>query len=231
MRILTLTAATMAMMTLSACSGTETSAENEEPTQFDRTTAQAEAKTEVLGEIAAQGADLSGLPSGTYTADQGHAYVAFQYWHQGFSKPIIRWGTTDATLVFDEENPENSTLTVTLPTADIDTGVAAWDEHIKSADFFDVETYPEVTFVSTDIEQLADGYGTLTGNLTIKDVTRPFTLTGTVNKVGQHFRSGADMFGVSAKGQLKRSDFGVDTYAPMADDIEIMVEVEFLKAE
>lgn len=188
-------------------------------------------KTSVAGEVEMRGADLSELPAGTYKSEQGHAYVAFQYSHQGYSKPIIRWGTTDATVVFDAENPENSKLTVRLPVADIDTGVPAWDDHIKEEGFFDLANYPEVTFVSTDIEQIRDGYGTLTGDLTIKGVTKPFTLTGTVNKVGKHFRSGVDMFGVSAKGQLKRSDFGVDKYAPMADDIEIMVEVEFQKAE
>ncbi len=202
------------------------------------TASQIEAKTETLTDVTQQsaeivkaGADLSELPSGTYESEQGHAYVAFQYWHQGYSKPIIRWGTTNATVVFDNENPENSTLEVILPTKDIDTGVPSWDKKIKSADFFDVENYPEIKFVSTNIEQLTDGYGTLTGELTIKDVTKPFTLTGTINKVGNHFRSGVDMFGVSATGQLKRSEFGVDTYAPSADDIEIMVEVEFQKVE
>ena len=210
---------------LAACSASTDSV----PAKLDRTVA--EVKTSVASEVEMRGADLSELPAGTYKSEQGHAYVAFQYSHQGFSKPIIRWGTTDATVTFDAENPENSKLTVTLPVKDIDTGVAAWDDHIKGEGFFDLANHPEITFVSTDVEQIRDGYGTLTGNLTIKGVTKPFTLTGTVNKVGKNFRSGVDMFGVSAKGQLKRSDFGVDKYAPMADDIEIMVEVEFQKAE
>nr|AID57571.1 hypothetical protein [uncultured bacterium] len=190
----------------------------------------AEPVTKTAGEVEMKGADLSELPSGTYKSEQGHAYVAFQYWHQGFSKPIIRFDTTDATVTFDAENPENSTLTVILPVAGIDTGVAAWDKHIKTADFFDAETYPEVKFVSTDISQIKDGHGTLTGDLTIKGETKPFTLTGTINKVGQS-RGGKDMFGVSAKGTLKRSEFGVDKYTPMADDIDVIIEVEFQKAE
>jgi len=169
--------------------------------------------------------------SGAETTETASAYVAFQYSHQGYSRPIIRWGTTDATVIFDTDNPENSKLTVNLPVKDIDTGVPAWDDHIKGEGFFDLANYPVITFVSTDIEQIRDGYGTLTGSLTIKGVTKPFTLTGTVNKVGKHFRSGIDMFGVSATGKLKRSEFGVDKYAPMADDIDIMVEVEFQKAE
>jgi len=195
------------------------------------TTVEAAKKVVENSDAMIAGADLSALPSGTYKSEQGHAYVAFQYWHQDYSKPIIRWGTTDATIVFNADDPESSTLEVILPVADIDTGVEAWDKHIKSPDFFDVEAYPEVKFVATDIQQLAQGAGTVTGMLTIKDVTKPFTLTGKINKVGQHFRNGKDMFGVSATGQLKRSEFGVDTYAPMADDIEIMVEVEFQAAD
>lgn len=212
---------------LAACSASTETADTMR-SKIDQTVTEAK---NVVDDAQMRGADLSELPAGTYKSEQGHAYVAFQYSHQGFSRPIIRWGTTDATVIFDADNPENSKLTVTLPLKDIDTGVEAWDDHIKGKGFFDAANHPEVTFVSTDIEQLRDGYGTLTGDLTIKGVTKPFTLTGTVNKVGKNFRSGVDMFGVSVTGQLKRSDFGVDKYAPMSDDIEIMVEVEFQKAE
>ena len=213
---------------LAACSGAVDTAKTETAKLESKA---AETMTKVAGDVTMKGADLSALPAGTYKSEQGHAYVAFQYSHQGYSKPIIRWGTTDATVTFDAANPENSKLTVILPVNEIDTGVANFDDHIKSPDFFDAAKFPEVKFVSTDIDQIKDGYGTLTGELTIKGITKPFTLTGTVNKVGKNFRSGVDMFGVSAKGQLKRSDFGIDKYAPMADDIEIMVEVEFQKAD
>ena len=189
-----------------------------------------DATTKVAGEVEKRGADMSTLPAGTYKSEQGHAYVAFQYDHQGFSNPILRWGTTDATVVFDQENPENSTLTVRLPTAD-DSGVPRFDNHLKSEGFFDSANYPDITFVSTDISQISDGYGTITGELTIKDVTKPFTLTGKINKVGKNFRSGVDMFGVSATGKLKRADFGIDQYLPVGADVDIMIEVEFQKAE
>ena len=190
-----------------------------------------DATTKVAGEVEKRGADMSALPAGTYKSEQGHAYVAFQYDHQGFSNPILRWGTTDATVVFDQANPENSSLTVRLPTADIDSGVPKFDDHLRSAGFFDSANYPDITFVSTDISQISNGYGTITGELTIKDVTKPFTLTGKINKVGKHFRSGVDMFGVSATGKLNRAEFGVDQYMPVGADVEIMVEVEFQKAE
>jgi len=227
-----MTIRTIALLTtaslLAACSGAVDSAKTE--------TAKVEAKasevvSKVAGDVTPKGADLAALPAGTYKSEQGHAYIAFQYDHQGFSKPIIRWGTTDATVTFDADNPENSKLTVRLPVNDIDTGVPKFDDHLRSPGFFDVENHPEITFTSTNISQITDGYGTLTGDLTIKGVTKPFTLTGTVNKVGKHFRSGVDMFGISATGHLKRADYGLDRYLPVGADVDIMVEVEFQKAE
>jgi|GEM_PF-58024 len=176
------------------------------------------------------GADLSELPSGTYTEDQGHAYIAFSYSHQGYSEPILRWGETDATIVFDNENPEASTLNVTIPVDSIDSGVEKFDEHLLSADFFEAETYPTITFTSTDVEQALLGSGSVTGDLTIKDITKPVTFNGKVTKVGKNFQSGVDMFGISATGHIKRSDFGVDAYTPnVGDDVEIKIEMEFAK--
>ena len=227
-----MTIRTIALLTtaslLAACSGAVDSAKTE--------TAKVEAKasevvSKVAGDVTPKGADLAALPAGTYKSEQGHAYIAFQYDHQGFSKPIIRWVTTDATVTFDADNPENSKLTVRLPVNDIDTVVLVCDDHLRSPGFFDVENHPEITFTSTNISQITDGYGTLTGDLTIKGVTKPFTLTGTVNKVGKHFRSGVDMFGISATGHLKRADYGLDRYLPVGADVDIMVEVEFQKAE
>lgn len=213
---------------LAACSAAADGAKNEAAKLKDSAGAVA---AKVAANDTLKGADLSALPAGTYKSEQGHAYIAFQYDHQGFSKPIIRWGTTDATVVFDAANPENSTLTVRLPVNDIDTGVPVFDDHLRSPGFFDVESHPEITFTSTNVSQITDGYGTLTGDLTIKGVTKPFTLTGTVNKVGKHFRSGVDMFGISATGKLKRADYGLDRYLPVGADVDISVEVEFQKAE
>lgn len=184
------------------------------------------------GKMDNPGADLSTLPSGTYKSEQGHAYVAFTYWHQGYTRPILRWRETNATIVFDNENPENSTLEVMIPAASIDSGVDKFDEHLVSADFFDVETYPTITFKSTDVKQSLLGSGSVTGDMTIKGITKPVTFIGKINKVGENFRSGVTMFGVSATANIKRSDFDLGKYAPsVGDDVEIMIEVEFQKAE
>ena len=114
---------------------------------------------------------------------------------------------------------------VEIPTASIDSGVPKFDEHLVSADFFDAENHPTITFKSTDMKQLYTGTGK------VKGVTKPITLDVTLNKVGKHFRNGKDMFGISATGNLKRSEHGVDKYAPMGDDVKLMIEVEFQKVD
>ncbi|MEM9599678.1 MAG: YceI family protein [Pseudomonadota bacterium] len=176
--------------------------------------------------------DFSALPSGTYTDEDGHAYIHFSYDHQGYSRPILRWSAFDAVVEYDSGNPENSTLEVTIPVESIDSMVPAFNDHLKSADFFDIETYPTITFRSTSLDIKPDGSGTITGDLTMKDVTREITFDGQLNKIGQHFRSGVDMFGISGTGTLMRSDYDLGRFAPgVGDEVTLMMEVEFQKAD
>jgi len=193
-------------------------------------TVKTKASAAMQGKPSRPGVNIAEAPSGLYKSEQGHAYLAFTYSHQGYSKPILRWRKMDAQINLDSENPENSTLTVEIPVSSIDSGVDAFDKHLVSADFFDVDNHPVITFKSTDMEQIVTGTGRVMGDLTIKGVTNPLRLDVKLNKVGKHFRSGVDMFGVSATGRLRRSDFGVDKYGPVANDIDIMIEVEFQKA-
>ena len=78
---------------------------------------------------------------------------------------------------------------------------------------------------------MVQGRGKVTGELTIKDITKPVTMDVTLNKVGNHFSSGADMFGVSAKTTVRRDDFGVGKYGIVGQEVEVQIEVEFLKSE
>ena len=176
--------------------------------------------------------DLSALPAGTYRDEDGHAYIQFSYDHQGFSRPVLRWSKFDAVVDYDSADPSASTLRVEIPVASIDSMVPAFDEHLVSADFFDANTYPTILFESTSVDIGEGGTGTVTGNLTIKDITRPITLDGRINKIGQHFMTGVDMFGISGTGTLKRSDFGVGKYAPsVGDEVDLVMEIEFQKAD
>ena len=96
---------------LAACSGA-TETVKSEATEAGKAVSQVAAK--VMDDAAPKGADLSALPAGTYKSEQGHAYIAFQYSHHGFSRPIIRWGTTDATVVFDAVSYTHLTLPTIL---------------------------------------------------------------------------------------------------------------------
>ena len=177
----------------------------------------------------APGADISAISSGTYKADAGHAYIAFSYDHQGYSKPILRWNKFDATVNLDSDNPENSTVSVSIDAKSVDSGVDVWDKKLVSSEWFDAGKYPNITFTSTGVDQTVLGQGYLDGNLTIKDVTKPVRLHTTLNKAGQHFRRKTDMFGVSATADIKRADFGLTGSGSNAPEIHIMVEIEFQK--
>ncbi|MEM9899645.1 MAG: YceI family protein, partial [Pseudomonadota bacterium] len=114
--------------------------------------------------------------SGTYTADAGHAYISFSYSHQGYSNPILRWGEWDASLDWNAEKPETSSVTAEINAASIDSGVDRFDDHLKSPDFFEVEKYPTISFKSTEIEKTGDDTGVMKGVLTIKGEEKPVTL-------------------------------------------------------
>ena len=168
-------------------------------------------------------------PAGTYVEDDGHAYVTFSYDHQGYSAPQVRFNDFAIELGYDPENVEASTIAATIEVASIDTGVEKLDNHLKSADFFEVETWPRITFTSTELTQLTPTTGTMTGDLTIKGVTKPVTLDVTLNKVGAG-RDGTPKMGISARGMFLRSDYGVDFLVPMVgDEVNVVIELEMVK--
>lgn len=178
------------------------------------------------------GADISQALSGTYVSEDAHAYITFQYLHQGFSRPILRWNAFEAIVDLDADNPTASTLSVTIETDSIDSGVDKFDDHLLSADFFDADTYPEITFVSDELSQGLTGRGTLTGNLTMKGITKPVTLDVTLNKVGESFPDKIPMIGISATGTLKRSDWDLGLYTPnVGDEVNLNIQVEFIKKD
>ncbi|GER08032.1 hypothetical protein JCM17843_23420 [Kordiimonadales bacterium JCM 17843] len=104
----------------------------------------------------------------------------------GFSETRARFGDFAGELVLDEENPEASTLNVTIPINSLDTGIEKLDGHLLSADFFDAATYPEATFTSTKIDRTGDSTAKVYGDLTIHGVTKPVVLDVTLNKLDTH---------------------------------------------
>lgn len=173
----------------------------------------------------------------SFAFDPFHTEILFSYNHLGNSRAYGNFREFEGEVILDRENPENSSINLTIVAASIDTGITPFDNHLKSADFFEVETYPEITFTSTAVEPTGDTTARVTGDLTIKEHTRPVVLDVTLNHLGEHQLSAfmpdyADMevAGFSATTTLLRSEFGVDMMAPLVDDeVELIIETELLR--
>ena len=184
----------------------------------------------VIGPLAAH-ADLSTVPAGTYVLDETHGYITFTYTHLGFSKPRVGFNAFETELELDSANPENSAVTVTIDATSIDSRVAVFNEHLNSDDWFDTGSFPKITFRTTGIEALDEQRFSVTGDLTIKDITKPVTLEATINKAAQHPLRDVPAIGISASAELLRCDWGLDGYVPaVSDEVTLSVEVELLKA-
>lgn len=168
-------------------------------------------------------------PSGTYMSEERHRYITFSYSHNGYSNPWLRWRNWDATLDWNAENPSASSVSVVIDATSIDSGVDVFDGHLNGENFFDTANHPEITFVSTSVQQTGETTGTIEGELTIKGTTKPVTLYATFNNAGFDQRKNAHKLGFSGKTTVKRSDFGVDLLAPaVSDEVDIVIEAEFI---
>lgn len=134
--------------------------------------------------------------TGTYTLDPTHSRIGFVARHAMVTKVRGSFNEVEGTGFFDAGNPANSSFEVTIRAASIDTRNADRDAHLRGADFFDVETYPTLRFTSSSVEQVDDTTYRVTGDLTIKDVTRTITfdleLTGTAVDPFQNQRLGLE---------------------------------------
>lgn len=173
----------------------------------------------------------------TYQFDKAHTEILFSYSHLGNSRAYGSFRQFDGEVVLDQDDPSQSRIDVTIDAASVDTGFDAFDTHLKSADFFAVETWPEIRFVSTAVEPTGETTALVTGDLTIKEHTREVVLDVTLNYLGEHQLGAfvpdyADMevAGFSARTTLLRSDFAVDMLTPMVgDEVELVIETELLR--
>ncbi|MCL1499740.1 YceI family protein [Xanthomonas nasturtii] len=172
------------------------------------------------------------VASGTYTLDPSHTDVLAQWGHFGFSNPTAHFGNVDGTLVYDAADVTKSTVQVTLPLSGLNSFTAKFDEHLKSGDFFDAAKFPTATFKSTKVEAAGSNKLTVTGDLTIKDQTKPVVLDVTLNGAGEHPMKKVPAAGFDATTTIKRSDFGVGQYAPnVSDEVKIRITTEALQAK
>ena len=207
------TGAAAALLAITACSDTSGAAESQKPV--------------AKATQAVNSYDALAVPSGTYTMDKTHGYVTFIYLHKGLSNPVLRFDDVDATLVLDADKPENSQIDVTITAENIDSGVAKFDAHLKSPDFFDTAKNPTITFKSTSFTRASATTGTMTGDLTMMGTTKPVTFD--VSLVGTDDGK-KPAIGVEGTTKILRSDFALGKYVPrVGDAVTISVSAEFYK--
>jgi len=167
-----------------------------------------------------------------YEFDKEHTQILFFVNHLGYSFSQGEFLDFDGGFTFDEANPENSSIDVTIQTNSIDMDSEEWDAHMKNEDFFNVEQYPTMTFKSTGIEVTGENTANITGDLTILDVTKPVVLDVTHNKTGKSPFGEEYKSGFSASANIKRSEWGINYGLPnVGDDVEIRLEVEAVRVE
>ena len=173
---------------------------------------------------------IPGYVAGTWSIDPVHSEVGFAARHMMVSKVRGRFRTFSGQIVTGD-SPLGSSVTAEIDLSSIDTGNEQRDAHIKSADFFEVETYPTMSYRSTGVRRHGDGF-VLDGKLTLKGVTKDVPLTLELNGFGPD-PYGGTRAGFTATGEINRSDFGVSFNAVMetggavvSDKITLHLEIE-----
>ncbi|OIJ35261.1 MULTISPECIES: YceI family protein [Acinetobacter] len=184
-------------------------------------------KTLALGLAVSSVATFSMAKPVAYTIDPGHTATVFSWSHFGFSTPSANFSDIQGTITVDNEKPANSSVNVTIPVSSINTNVKALDEHIQKAEFFDVEKYPNITFKSTKVQALGKNKYKITGDLTIKGVTKPVVLDAVLNKQAVHPMTKLQTIGFNATTSFNRSAFNVGAYVPnVGDKITVNITTE-----
>jgi polyisoprenoid-binding protein YceI len=167
-----------------------------------------------------------------WTIDPAHTEVSFAVRHMMISTVKGRFADVKGSVAIPDEG--EPTLDVTIGVASIDTREEKRDAHLRSADFFDAEKYPEIRFVSTKTVRAVDGWK-ITGNLTIHGVTKPVMLDATEEGTVRD-PWGNDRMGFSARGKLDRREFGLTWNAALeaggvlvGDEIKLHIDAELVK--
>jgi len=178
----------------------------------------------------------SPIASGRYDLDVNHGIIGFGVRHLGIAMVEGRFKDFKGVVTYDDKNVSKSSVEFSAKIASVDTGVAPRDAHLRTADFFDAEKFPEMTFRSTKIEKKDGGY-LMTGDLTIKGVTKqvtfPFTLTGSIADPW-----GGTRFGIQGSTALNRRDFGINFgnvlssgALDVANEVNVDLHIEAVKAK
>lgn len=191
-----------------------------------------------LAAAAALIAPAAAFATTNYEVDSAHTAVNFSIRHMMVTNVRGSFGGVTGTVNIDDKKPANSKIDVEIDVTSIYTGVKDRDDHLRSADFFDVEKFPKATFKSTKVTRAGKGKFKVEGKLTLKGVTKPVTLdlesaeTEYVNPWGKTVR------GASATAKLKREDFGLTWNKALetggllvGSDVTLNIEAELVRKE
>ncbi|MDB4931356.1 MAG: uncharacterized protein JWM10_3840 [Myxococcaceae bacterium] len=175
------------------------------------------------------------MSSAKYVIDASHSHVSFSVRHLMISNVRGEFAKFSGEASYDPEHPESTTATATIELASINTREEKRDAHLRSADFFDTDNHPNMTFTSKSAKKSGDGL-TIEGDLTIRGTTKPVTLV--VEEITNEGKDpwGNTRIGASAHTKIKRSDFGITWNAALeaggvvvGDEVKIQLEVELIK--
>lgn len=165
----------------------------------------------------------------TFTLDADHTFPLFSYSHLGYSTQTSRFDRSTGRIVLDQDVRTGS-VDITIDMKSVSTGSATFNEHIQGENFFDTAKYPVATFKSTAVRFDGDRPVAVDGNLTMKGVTRPVTLTVTSFQKMAHPMLRKDFVGANATTKVKRSDFNAGKHTPfIGDEVTITIAVEAIK--
>ena len=162
-----------------------------------------------------------------YKIDPTHTATVFSWNHFGFSTPSANFTDIQGVIKVDNAKPANSSVEVTIPLSSVNTNVPALDKEFQEEAWFNAAKYPNITFKSTKVETKDKKHFKITGDLTVKGVTKPVVLDAVLNKQGEHPMAKVPAIGFNATTSFNRSAFGIGNYVPnVGDKITVNITTE-----
>lgn len=176
------------------------------------------------------------VEAGTYGFDKAHSFIGFKVKHMGLIEVPGYFRDFTGTVNYDAADPSKSSVRFTAKMTSVDTGVAGRDNHLRTKDFFEVETYPEMAFKSTGVAKKGKGW-VLNGDLTMKGVTKPVSIPFEITGFLPAGERGGAKIGIAGETVINRRDFGVNYGGNMpngvptlSDEVKVVLQIEAAKA-
>lgn len=174
-------------------------------------------------------AEASRVAAGTYKVDANHTQVLWEVDHMGFTPLWGLFGETSGSLTLDPAKPNAAQVTIEIPLTGLTVSSVGFGKHLRTADLFDAEKFPTAKFVSTSVKASGDK-AVITGDLTVKGVTKPVTLDARFYGAGANPMSKAQTVGFTATAKIKRSDFNLGLAVPVvSDEVDLKIVAAFEK--